>query len=278
MPLDYEAEYNNRARVPDHPQIFEGWVRDAAAYREQAKAEGRTELGISFGPSPRQYIDVYAPEGGAAGAPLALFIHGGYWRSLDPSMFSHMARGMNAHGVTVAISGYDLVPQVSIADIVDQTRDACLALWKKFGKRIMVSGHSAGGHLAACMAAVDWTRHGAPGDLVPSCYAVSGLYDLTVLMHLAGNAEFKLTEESAKAISPLFWAAPTGKVFDSVVGGDESSEFLRHSKEIAHAWAKSNETRYEEVPGKNHFTVCDPMTDPDSAMSLRLAELAKLAR
>ena len=61
-------------------------------------------------------------------------------------------------------------------------------------------------------------------------------------------------------------------------GGDESPEFLRHSKEIAYAWAKSNETRYEAVPGKNHFTVCDPMAEPDSAMTLRLVELAKLAR
>ena len=80
-----------------------------------AKAEGRAELGVRFGPTARQYIDLFSPNGGAADAPLALFIHGGYWRSLDPSMFSHLARGMNAHGVTVAVSGYDLVPQVSIA-------------------------------------------------------------------------------------------------------------------------------------------------------------------
>ena len=275
MPIDYEAEYNNRARVPEHPQIFEGWQRDAAAYREQAKAEGRAELGIRFGSTARQYIDVFAPKDGAASAPLALFIHGGYWRSLDPSMFSHMARGMNAHGVTVAVSGYDLVPQVSIADIMAQTEAACVALWKKFGKRVMVSGHSAGGHLAACIAATDWTKRGAPADFVPACYAVSGLYDLTVLTHLAGNAEFKLTEASARAISPLFWPAPKGKVFDSVVGGDESAEFLRHSKTIAEAWANGNETRYEAVPGKNHFTVCDAMAEPGSAMTRRMVELSR---
>src|SRR5262245_13305309 len=146
--IDYEVEYNNRARVPEHPQIFERWERDGAAYREQAKAEGRAELGLRYGATPRQYIDLFLPKSGAANAPLALFIHGGYWRSLDPSLFSQMARGMNAHGVAVAVSGYDLVPQVSIADILAQTQAACLHLWKRFGRRIMVSGHSAGGHLA----------------------------------------------------------------------------------------------------------------------------------
>lgn len=277
MPIDYEVEYNNRARVPEHPQIFERWQRDAAAYREQAKAEGRAELGLSFGPSPRQFVDVFAPQGGTANAPLALFIHGGYWRSLEPAMFSHLARGMNAHGVTVAVSGYDLVPQVSIADIIAQSQAACAFLWKKFNKRIMVSGHSAGGHLAGCMIQTDWTRHGAPADLTPAAYAISGLYDLTVLTHLGGNAEFKLTEESAKAISPIFGPVPKGKLFDSVVGGIESSEFLRQSKIIADAWANGNETRYEAIAGMNHFTVCDAMADPASGMTKRLVELSRRA-
>ena len=125
---------------------------------------------------------------------LALFIHGGYWRSLEPSSFSQMARGMNAHGVTVAVSGYDLCPQVSIGEIVEQTQAACLYLWKRLGKRITVSGHSAGGHLAACMVATDWKKLSpdAPADLVPAGYAISGLFDLTALLHLATNADFKL--------------------------------------------------------------------------------------
>jgi arylformamidase len=279
MTIDYEVEYNNRARVPEHPQIFERWQRDAAAYRAEATAEGRAELGVKFGPSPRQIVDLFLPKGGAAGAPLAVFIHGGYWRSLEPAMFSHLARGMNANGVVVAVSGYDLVPQVSIADIVAQTQAACLFLWKRLGRRIMVSGHSAGGHLAACMVATDWKKLNAdaPADLVPTAYGISGVYDLEPITHLAGNAEFKLTEASAKASSPLFWPAPKGRVFDAVVGGIESPEFLRQSKIIADAWAKDNETRYEAVPGMNHFTVCDAMPDSASAMTKRLVELSRLA-
>ena len=275
--MDYEVEYNNRARVPEHPEIFARWERDAAAYRAQAKAEGRAELGLRYGSTARQTVDLFSPKGGAADAPLALFIHGGYWRSLEPATFSQLARGMNARGVTVAVSGYDLVPQVSIADIMAQTRQACLFLWKRFRKLIMVSGHSAGGHLAGCMIATDWNKldASAPADLVPAAYAISGLYDLSPLLHLTGNAEFKLDEKSARAISPLFWPKPSGKVFDAVVGGIESSEFLRQSRIIADAWAKDNETRYEAIPGMNHFTVCDAMTDPASAMTARLVALAQ---
>jgi arylformamidase len=277
MAINYEVEYNNRARVPDHPKIFERWTREGAAYRDETTKEGRAEIGLKYGPSPRQTIDLFKPRDGGNG-PLALFIHGGYWRSLEPASFSQTARGMNAHGVTVAVSGYDLSPQVSIGQIIEQTQAACLYLWKKLGKRIMVSGHSAGGHLAACLLATDWKTldAGAPVNLTPVGYAISGLYDLEPLLHLAGNAEFKLDAAEARRISPLYWPVERGRVLDAVVGGDESSEFLRHSKIIADGWrAKGVETRYDVIPGMNHFTICDPMADPNSAMTRRLVELAK---
>jgi len=277
MSVDYETEYNNRARVPEHPEIFARWEREAAAYRERMKAEENAELGLAYGPSPRQTVDLFFPD--ATGhTPLALFIHGGYWRSLHPSLFSHMSAGLNARGVAVAVAGYDLTPQVTIVQIIDQMRTACLFLWRRFGQRLMVYGHSAGGHLAACMMATDWKKLDAtaPADLVTVGYAISGLYDLEVLTHLATNADFKLDAAEARRISPLYWPVGPGRVLDAVVGGDESSEFLRHSKWIADGWrAKGVETRYEAIPGMNHFTVCDPMTDPDSAMTRRLVELAR---
>jgi arylformamidase len=273
--IDWEVEYNNRARVPEHPQIFERWAREAAAYRAETTKDGRAEIGLKYGASPRQTIDLFKPRGADSGK-LALFIHGGYWRSLEPASFSQLARGMNQRGVTVAVSGYDLAPQVSIAEIIKQTQAACLFLWKHLGRRIMVSGHSAGGHLAACMVATDWKAldAAAPADLVPAGYAISGLYDLTVLLHLAANADFKLDAAEARRVSPLFWPVLRGRVLDAVVGALESSEFLRQSKIVADGWRERGvETRYEEIAGTNHFTVCDPMTDPDSAMTTRLVAL-----
>src|SRR6185312_13791996 len=148
---------------------------------------------------------------------------------------SQMARGMNAHGVTVAVSGYDLVPQVSIADIIRQTQAACLFLWRRFKKRIMVSGHSAGGHLTACMVATDWKAldSTAPADLTPAGYAISAVSDLTPLIHLGNNVDFKLDEASARQSSPVFWNVARGRVLDAVVGAAESPEFLRQSKILA---------------------------------------------
>ena len=276
MSVDYDVEYNNRARVPEHGEIFARWQREAAAYRERMAAEENAELGLAYGPSARQKVDLFFPE--ATGhTPLALFVHGGYWRSLEPATFSHMSAGLNSRGVAVAVAGYDLCPQVTIAQIVNEIRTACLFLWRRFGQRLMVYGHSAGGHLAACMVATDWRQLDpkAPVDLVPAGYSVSGLFDLKPLVATAMNADFKLNEPAAAQVSPLWWPVPRGRVFDAVVGGAESSEFLRQSKVVADDWRQRGvETRYEAVPGANHFTVLDPLSDPNSAMTARCAALA----
>jgi arylformamidase len=275
MPIDYEAEYNNRARVPEHAAIFERWQKEAAAYREEAAREKRAELGLSYGPSPRQTLDIFAAKD-AASAPLALFIHGGYWRSLEPRIFSHMARGLNARGIGVAVAGYDLCPQVTISEIIDQIRQATLVLHRRFSKRVTVYGHSAGGHLAACMLATDWAalEPKARADLVPAAYAISGVFDLAPLMGVSMNQDLRLDEQQVHEASPVFWPLAADRTLDAVVGGLESSEFLRQSKIIVEAWGKGRaETRYEAVPGANHFTVIDPLSDPASKMVARLVEL-----
>jgi arylformamidase len=273
MPIDpqLDKEYNNRARVPEHPQIFARWADAAAAYRTRPDAE----LGVSYGPSARQTIDIF-PAGGAD-APLALFIHGGWWRSLSPQDFSWTAAGPNGQGVTVALAGYDLCPQVGIGDIVAQMRAACLFLWRRYRKRITVYGHSAGGHLSACMVATDWTAHApdAPADLVPAAYGISGVYDLGPLTRTSVNRDLRLTDETAHALSPLYWQVPPGRVFDAVVGAAESSEFLRQSRTIAEAWRQGMTTTRYEAPAGNHYTVVDPLADPASAMTARIVELAR---
>jgi arylformamidase len=270
--IDYEAEYNNRARVPDYEQIFARWAQEGELYRVDALKRDRAELGLSYGDTPRQSVDLFMPDAGES-ASIAMFIHGGWWRSLDPSQFSQMARGPNAHGVTVAVVGYDLCPNVGIGDIVEQMRRACIFLWLRFGRRLFVYGHSAGGHLAGAMVATDWVAlyPKAPADLVPAGYA----FDLSPLVGITPNQDFRLTPETARALSPALWPLAPGRMFDAVVGGLESSEFLRQSKLIAQAWQSTGKTRYEEIPGKNHFTVIDAFADPQSAMTARVVELAR---
>lgn len=270
--IDYEVEYNNRARVPENPALMAGWARDAAAYRE-----AREPRRIAYGPGPRHVIDVFAGDDQNGGKrPLVVFIHGGYWQALDGSWFSHMARGLNAHGIGVAVPTYDLCPQVSVADIVEDMRQATREL-AKLSDRLIISGHSAGGHLAACMLATDWTAYDAslPPQLVRAAYAISGLFELEPLVPTSINKALRLDQATARAASPLLWQPPSHGSLDAVVGEAESAEYHRQSKTIVDAWGKGGiATRYGIVPAANHFTAIAPLADPASPMTLRLRELA----
>ena len=268
--VDYEAEYNNRARVPENPSIIGGWSRDAKAYREAHRARHKL---ISYGSGERNRIDLFSGDGMG---PIAVFIHGGYWQALDGSYFSHLAGGLNAHGIDVAVPSYDLCPAVSIDEIIGQMRAAAREL-AQLGRSLVVSGHSAGGHLAACMLATDWRAYDAtlPEGLVSAAYAISGLFDLRPLVHTTINTALKLDEASAKAVSPLFWKSPARGTLDAVVGGNESAEYFRQSRTIVGAWeAAGIASRFVTIPDANHFTAIAPLADPNSPMTLRLKQLA----
>jgi arylformamidase len=266
--VDYEVEYNNRARVPENPAIIAGWSRDAAAYRDAHPPKV-----IAYGTGERNRVDLFSGDGAG---PIVVFIHGGYWQALDGSFFSHLAAGLNAHGIDVAVPSYDLCPAVSIADIIDEMRAAMREL-AKLGWPLVVSGHSAGGHLAACMLATDWRAFDVslPADPVTAAYAISGLFDLRPLVKTSINTALKLDDVSALALSPFFWKPPSRGTLDAVVGGNESAEYFRQSHSIVDAWSAAGiATRFATISGANHFTAIAPLADPNSPMTLRLKQLA----
>jgi arylformamidase len=265
--VDYEVEYNNRARVPENPLLIAGWAKDAAAYRAQHPPRS-----ISYGPGARHVIDLFPADDKG---PIVVFIHGGYWQALDSSFFSHLARGLNAHGIGVAIPSYDLCPDVSVDQIIGEMRMASREL-ARLGQPLVISGHSAGGHLAACLLATDWPAFDAalPAGLVIAAYAISGLFDLGPLIDTSINRAMGLDQEAARAASPLFWRAPARLSLDAVVGENESAEFFRQSRTIVDLWAKAGvATRFGTVPGANHFTAIAPLADANSPMVLRLKQL-----
>lgn len=265
MKIDLEAEYNNRARVPEHPEIIAGWARDAAAYRAEV---GKRMSRIGYGPSERQFIEVFAPERPEPDALPVLFIHGGYWQMLDPSSFSHMAKGLNAHGITVGVAGYDLCPEVTVGQIVGQVVSAAAAFRTALGAPgYVATGHSAGGHLTAWLVA-----HGAAAGL-----AISGLFDLEPLVPTTVNLKLGLTPEEARAQSPRFRHPAPGVRCECWVGGEESTEYHRQSRTLAAVWAGAGaETAYVEVPGANHFSVIGGLADPSSSMTGRVAGMTKI--
>jgi len=272
--LDLALEYDNRARVPEHPAIMESWVQRSAAVRAEVVA---ADLGVPYGPSPRQILDLLWPDP-ARQAPVVLFFHGGYWQGGHPRHVSFVAKGCLAHNVAVALAGYDLAPEMPLAGILAQARAATLCLARLVGRRVVACGHSAGAHLAAALLCTSWREQapGTPADLVPAGVGLSGVYDVEPLVETPLNTALKLDAAEARRLSPSAWAVPPGRVFDALVGSEESREFLRQSRHLTHLWATQGATtRYGELVGANHFTVLEPLADPQSELVRRIVDLAR---
>jgi arylformamidase len=274
--INYEAEYNNRARVPESVDIHLRWNSASTVARQSLKCA----LDQSYGDGARQRFDVFLPEREDANTPHVIYIHGGYWQRGDRKDYSFVAAEFVARGIAVSIPSYSLCPEVGVPHIIEELRSFVRQSWKWFGCRPMVVGHSAGAHLAAALTATDWNRvPEVPADLVPFAYAISGVYELEPLIHTDNGDALKLTADMARAASPMLWTPPPAeRVFVAAVGGTESQEFLRQSLEIAGRWAAAGvKAECVVVPGKNHFTILDELARGESAMVTRIVEFARRA-
>ena len=197
---------------------------------------------------------------------------------MDQRRFSHLAQGSVDNGLITILPTYTLCPEGSVAQIIEELRLACAITWRRFQRPIVVAGHSAGGHLAACLLATDWPAYAPdlPHDMLCAGLGLSGLYDLEPLTHIGINDALRLNVETAQASSPLFWAVPAaGQPFEAWVGGDETSEFHRQSQELAQSWSSQGvDAVYRALPGTNHYNVIAPLADKESVLSERLLALA----
>ena len=270
-------EYNNRALVPNFAEIFARWTDSSQAVRR--RHAGLYDL--AYGEQSAERLDLFpCPRNGA---PLFVFFHGGYWRSLDKSDFSYIAPALVADGISVAVPNYDLAPKVTIDDIVMQSISSVAWLYRnaeRYGferDRIFVGGHSAGGHLTAMLMCVQWQSVGAdlPADLVKGGVAVSGLYDLEPI-RLAEflNVDLKLDATGARKLSPAFMKPASRAPVITAVGGDESSEFKRQNSMIAQRWPE-NFRADVPMPGFNHMTVCEQLANPGSPLFDAIVELCR---
>lgn len=269
-----DAEYNNRARVPESAAILLRWQVESAAYRANAKAD----LDLSYGTGERHTYDLFHAAGGDPRAPLVIYIHGGYWQRGDRKEYSFVARELNARGVAVAIPSYPLCPDVSVGSIIADVQTCIIAIWQRTRQRPVVVGHSAGGHLAACLLATYWQSIAdVPRDIVRNAYSLSGVFDLAPLIPTSLNVALKLDAASAESASPMRWRPPhAAKGFVAAAGGAESSEFLRQSRDIVDRWSKAGiKAKCVIVPDTNHFTIVDELTKPDSAMVARIVAMAQ---
>ena len=263
-----EREYNNRALIPEHPQIFARWAESGAKTRRLRPCL----IDLAYGDTAGEKLDLFPAR--HDGAPLFVYIHGGYWRSLDKSDFSWLAPPFVNHGVSVALLNYGLAPHTPIEDIVRQVLRAFAWLHgaaDRYGfdpARIVVAGHSAGGHLAAMAMAALWPQLAAdlPTDLVKSGMSISGVHDLEPLVFAPFvNADLQLDVARARRLSPIHMPPATSAPLYTAVGGLESSEFLRQNRLLGKAWS-SVFVRDVPMPGFNHLTVVDELANPASPL------------
>jgi arylformamidase len=275
-PAWLDLMYNNRARVSNFAEHAARWQRDSA----QARVGLRSVLDQRYGLSGRERLDIFPAD--RPGAPVAVFIHGGYWRSLDKSDHSFVAPALHAMGATVVIPGYDLCPAVTIPQITMQMVRAlawvgrCIERFNGDPGRITVMGHSAGGHLTAMLLNCRWPEFdpALPAGWVRHGLSISGVHDLEpvsrapFLLH-----ELKLTSQDVRRASPALLPAPAQARLYAVAGGEESSEFVRQTQLIRDAWGRSAVPVCEVIPGLNHFTVLESLCHSGSRLNQLAREL-----
>lgn len=271
-PAWLNAQYDNRARVADHGRHLARWPEASAL----ARARSDCRLDLRYGDGPSETLDLFLPA--RPGAPVLVYLHGGYWRALDKSDFSFVAPAFTQTGALVAVPNYALCPVVSIEDITWQMVRALQWLFQHAAQydgdpqRIAVVGHSAGGHLAAMMLSCRWKQvdEALPAQLVSGAMSISGLFDLEPLRHTPFlQGDLKLTPASVRRLSPAFFPRPKARLY-AVVGAAESDEFLRQNQLIRDVWGPTAVPVCETVPGCNHFDVLESLVEPGG----RLHDLA----
>ncbi len=269
-PEEVERGYNNRAAVPDHPR----WL----AHFPEASARARAALGpkqdLRYGPGPKETLDLFLPPERAKGT--LLFLHGGYWRALDKSDFSFVAPPFVARGYAVAVANYDLCPDVSIAVIVDEARRALVWLAREGAAhganpdRIVVGGHSAGGHLAAMLFTTDWTARGFAREPFVGGVSLSGVHDLAPMVLFSFNADFKLDLREAARLSPVHLSPRSRAPLVLAAGADETSEFVRQTRILWDAWPANRPAGAQGpllIRDRNHFNAVVDFSDGDSELT-----------
>ena len=258
---ELDREYNARAAIPEHPAIFTRWREQSAAVR----AAQRHESDYAYGDTADERLDLFPAE--HPGAPLLVFIHGGYWRSLDKSDFSFIAPPFVEAGIAVAVTHYGLAPATRLEDMVRQQLRALTWLYRNIPalgidrRRIVVAGHSAGGHLAAMLAAADWPQWAAdlPADLLAGILSISGLHDLVPLARTPFlAADLQLDEAAARRVSPISYRPHQAVPVITAVGAAESREFHRQSALLRSAWPH-NVRRHLVLDGCHHLAAVETL-------------------
>lgn len=254
----------------------EEYIVASAERSEVTRKALSCEIDVAYGESAGQKLDVFPAAN--AGAPIHIFIHGGYWRSLDKHVYSNVAGPMVGAGATVVVVNYDLCPDVRVTDIVEQMRRAVGWVYRNAARfngdaeRLFVSGHSAGGHLAGMLVATDWANSdGLPNDIIKGTAPLSGLFDIAPHRHSQLQPDIRLTEDEVKTLSPMYLApVVTGPAIIAVGGGEPDLFHWQSLAYAGHLRQHSIKAEYVSVGDDNHFDIVDRLGDREDPLTQSL--------
>jgi len=276
-PDEMEYQYNPRESVPEYPELAKVRAAQAKKVRESAKSW----LNVPYGSSPRELLDIYAAD--KPGGPVLVYIHGGYWRSGSKEDNCNFVPTFTKRGATVVLVEYDLCPQVTVTDIVRQTRASIVWVGKNVTRysgdpsRIYVSGHSAGGHLTAMALAHDWTKEGLPQDCIKGAVATSGVFDLDMVMKISVQEQVKLTPDAAKLNSPFLNPPKVKCPLVVAVGSAEPKGWQQMSEDYFNYCKQQGlKVDYLVVPGANHYTMSEKLLDEANPLTQAMIKQLKI--
>lgn len=248
-----DAAYNNGAAVKNSAQIVADWQKRS----ERVRAQYPDGLDLKYGPGARNRIDFFEAK---KDSPLLVFIHGGYWQMRAKELFAFLVPGPLAHGISVALVGYTLAPEKRMDAIVGEIRSAITYL-DSTANDLIVSGWSAGGHLAAMAMQLPCVNAGL---------AISGLYDLEPIRHCYVNEKLRLDAFEAGRNSPISMPA-FSEPFTIAYGRNELPELRRQSEQYARVVKQS---KLLALPDRDHFTILEELASPDGALTREVRVLA----
>jgi arylformamidase len=262
---DWDDAYANGPNIPGSERWPAAWVQPAQSYRDELQRSGRATLDIFYGERPRNRFDLFRPEGQPKG--LVVFVHGGFWRAFDKSFWSYLARGSVESGYAVAMPSYTLCPAVRIADITREIAAAVEHAAAMVEGPILLTGHSAGGHLVTRMISVTSPLPESFRARIRNTVSISGVHDLRPMLKTAMNADLRIDEAEAQTESPALLQPMPGARLTCWVGSAERPEFIRQNALLANIWTGLGaQTCTIEEPGRHHFDVIDGLADRNHPM------------
>jgi arylformamidase len=265
---ELEYQFNPRVSVPEFPEL----AKVRAALSRKVRGSAKSWLDVPYGKSPREKLDIYAAD--KPGGPVFVYLHGGYWRGGSKEDNCNFAPTLTARGATVVLVEYDLCPQVTVSGIVGETRSAIGWIFRNIAGyggdpgKVHLAGASAGGHLTAMALANDWGKHDLPRDIIKGALAMSGVYDLDMVMRISVQEEVRLTPEMARENNPFLHPPLVRCPVLVAVGGAEPKGWQQMSEDyFNYCKARGLSVEYLVVPGANHYTVPEQFLDASSLLT-----------